>query len=171
MFETLDYLRNGTARQQRALNVIEKHSLFSILKEYDPLLAGTVPIGIDIETSDLDILCCWKKRESFLEDLIEHFSVQPNFRLRAVNIRGRDSIIVNFKLEEFEIEIFGQDLPTREQDAFRHMLVEHKLLLDRGDEFRQEIIRLKREGMKTEPAFAKVLKLDGDAYEALLRLS
>jgi hypothetical protein len=170
MFETLDYLRNGNTRQQHALSVIEKHLVFLILKEYDPLLAGTIPIGIDIETSDLDILCCWKNREAFLEDMIEHFSGQQNFQLRAVNIRGRDTIIVNFKLEEFEIEIFGQNRPSREQEGFRHMLVEHKLLLEHGEEFRQEIIRLKKEGMKTEPAFARALKLEGDPYEALLKL-
>lgn len=171
MFYTLDYLRTGSERQQRALRVIEKHSLFSILKPYDPLLAGTIPIGIDIETSDLDILCHWKNREAFIEHLIEHFSGQQNFRLRAVKIRGCDTVIVNFKLEEFEIEIFGQNIPSREQEGFRHMLIEHKLLIQHGEDFRQEIIRLKNEGMKTEPAFAKVLKLEGDPYEALLTIS
>jgi hypothetical protein len=169
MFETLDYLRNGNERQQRALRVIEQHDLFSILSPYDPLLAGTIPIGVDIVSSDLDVLCHWKNREKFLEDMIEHFSTQQNFRLRAINVRGRDSIVVNFKLEEFEVEIFGQNRPSREQDGFRHMVVEHKLLLKHGEELRKEVIRLKNEGMKTEPAFARALKLDGDPYEALLR--
>jgi hypothetical protein len=169
MFETLDYLRNGNERQQQALRVLEEHKLFSILSPYDPLLAGTIPIGVDIDSSDLDILCHWENREMFLEDMIEYFSTQQNFRLRAVNIRGRDSIVVNFGLEEFEIEIFGQNRPSREQEGFRHMVIEHKLLLEHGEELRKEVIRLKNEGMKTEPAFAKALKLDGDPYEALLR--
>jgi hypothetical protein len=169
MFETLDYLRSGNERQQRALRVIEEHKLFSILSPYDPLLAGTIPIGVDIDSSDLDVLCYWRNREMFLEDMIEHFSPQQHFRLRAVNIRGRDSIIVNFRLEEFEIEIFGQNQPSREQEGFRHLMIEHKLLLEHGEELREEVIRLKKEGMKTEPAFAKALKLDGDPYEALLR--
>jgi hypothetical protein len=169
MFETLDYLRNGNERQQRALRVIEQHDLFSNLSPYDPLLAGTIPIGIDIASSDLDVLCHWKNREKFLEDMIEHFSTQQNFRLRAVNIRERDSIVVNFRLEEFEVEIFGQNRPSRDQEGFRHMVIEHKLLLKHGEELRNEVIRLKNEGMKTEPAFARALKLDGDPYEALLR--
>ncbi len=170
MFETLDYLRHGNKRQLRALSVIERYSLFTILSSYDPLLAGTIPIGIDIETSDLDILCCWKNRETFLEDMIEHFSGQQNFRLKSVNIRGRDTIVVNFTLEAFEIEIFGQNRPSREQEGFRHMLIENKLLLEHGEEFRQEIIRLKKDGMRTESAFAKLLKLEGDPYDALLNL-
>jgi hypothetical protein len=169
MFETLDYLRSGNDRQQRALRVIEQHDLFSILSPYDPLLAGTIPIGVDIASSDLDVLCYWKNREKFLEDMIEHFSTQQNFRLRAINIRGRDSIVVNFRLEELEVEIFGQNRPSREQEGFRHMVIEHKLLLKHGEELRNEVIRLKNEGMKTEPAFARALKLDGDPYEALLR--
>jgi hypothetical protein len=169
MFDTLDYLRNGNEKQQRALSVIEQHNLFSILSPYDPLLAGTIPIGVDIASSDLDVLCCWKNREMFLEDMIEHFSAQQNFRLRVVNLRGRDSIVVNFKLEEFEVEIFGQNRPSREQEGFRHMVIEHELLLKHGEELRREVIRLKNEGMKTEPAFAKALNLEGDPYEALLR--
>lgn len=170
MFDTLDYLKHGNERQRRAFEVIEAHSLFFILREYDPLLAGTIPIGIDIESSDLDILCCWKNREAFLEDLIEHFSSLPDFRLKAADIRGRDTIIVNFNVEEFAIEIFGQSRPSREQEGFRHMLIEHELLLIHGEEFRAEIIRLKKEGIKTEPAFAKILKLEGDPFEALLKL-
>jgi hypothetical protein len=46
------------------------------------------------------------------------------------------------------------------------------LLLRRGGEtFRQEIIRLKQAGYKTEPAFALLLGLDDhDPYAALLAL-
>lgn len=170
MFDSLHYLQDGNERQRRAFSVIEKYQLFSILEAYDPILVGTIPIGVDIESSDLDILCCWKNREAFLEDLIEHFSLHDNFRLKATSIRGRDTVIVNINLEEFPIEIFGQDRPTREQEGYRHMVVEHKLLMERGEEFRQEIIRLKREGMKTEPAFAKALNIVGDPYEELLKL-
>lgn len=35
---------------------------------------------------------------------------------------------------------------------------------------RKEIIHLKEKGMKTEPVFVKVLKLDGDPYEQLILL-
>lgn len=52
--------------------------------------------------------------------------------------------------------------------AFRHMVVEHQILCTREEGFRQKILNLKRQGYKTEPAFAKVLGLRGDPYEAIL---
>ena len=39
-----------------------------------------------------------------------------------------------------------------------------------GKKLRDEIKRLKRSGLKTEPAFAKLLFLDGDPYQAFLAL-
>jgi hypothetical protein len=56
-FTTIDYLKNGNAKQRRAYEVLTKHKLFEKLKYYPPILAGTIPIEIDIEGSDLDIIC------------------------------------------------------------------------------------------------------------------
>ena len=76
--------------------------------------------------------------------------------------------MANFTLEDFEIEIFGQNRPSREQEAFRHLLIEDEILESKDETFRAEIIKLKKQGFKTEPAFAKLLKLKGDPYLALL---
>lgn len=51
------------------------------------------------------------------------------------------------------------------------MLVEYKLLQQHGEDFRQQVVALKKAGIKTEPAFAKLLQLPGDPYEALLQLA
>ena len=48
------------------------------------------------------------------------------------------------------------------------MLVEHRILLERGKAVRQQIIAIKRQGMKTEPAFCLLLGLKNDPYWALL---
>ncbi len=71
-------------------------------------------------------------------------------------------------MNDFEIEIFGQSIPTKQQFAYRHLIVEHHLLNKHGEEFRQQIIELKRQGHKTEPAFALALGLTGDPYTELL---
>jgi hypothetical protein len=69
------------------------------------------------------------------------------------------------------IEIFGQPVPTINQNGYRHMVIEARLLEIFGDSFRHQIIDLKSNGMKTEPAFAQLLKLEGNPYEAILRLN
>lgn len=48
------------------------------------------------------------------------------------------------------------------------MIIENALL-EQFPYIRAEVIRLKKEGMKTEPAFCKIFDLDGDPYESLLQ--
>ena len=57
-----------------------------------------------------------------------------------------------------------------DQYAYRHMIVEARLLKIGGPAARPAIRRLKREGRKTEPAFAHYFDLEGDPYETLLEL-
>lgn len=48
------------------------------------------------------------------------------------------------------------------------MLIEHQILQSENEDFRLKIIELKKNGYKTEPAFAKLLDLEGNPYHALL---
>ena len=48
------------------------------------------------------------------------------------------------------------------------MIIEHKILQENDEKFRRDIIKLKERGLKTEPAFAKLLGLEGNPYQALL---
>ena len=48
------------------------------------------------------------------------------------------------------------------------MIIEAEILEEKGEDFRQKIIELKKSGIKTEPAFAQLLNLKGDPYEALI---
>jgi hypothetical protein len=50
------------------------------------------------------------------------------------------------------------------------MITEYRILLEKGEAFRSQIVELKRQGMKTEPAFALLLGLEGDPYLELLKL-
>lgn len=77
--------------------------------------------------------------------------------------------IANFMLEDIAIEVYGEDSPVAEQAGYRHMVAEFKLLQKYGDSLRSAVIELKSRGWKTEPAFAEVLGLSGDPYQALLK--
>jgi hypothetical protein len=76
---------------------------------------------------------------------------------------------MNFRLEEFSIEIFGQNRPATKQNAYLHMIAEYKILQEKGEDFKQKIIKLKKQGIKTEPAFGILLNLE-NPYEDLLKM-
>lgn len=68
-FTNIEYLKTGNFIQQRAYNVLMKYSIFELLQSFTPLLTGTIPIRINIENSDLDICCYYRKKGEFIEQL------------------------------------------------------------------------------------------------------
>ncbi|GGE61620.1 uncharacterized protein DUF4269 [Pedobacter psychrotolerans] len=167
-FFNLSYLKLGNPKQQTAYQVLTRNSVLEKLAEFTPILVGTIPINIDIESSDLDIICYVQDKEKFKYSLLNYFHHEKGFTISEN--QTFDAVKANFCIEDFEIEIFGQNIPTTEQNAYRHMVIEHQLLLENGEDFRLKIIDLKMQGYKTEPAFAKLLGLTGNAYEVLLNL-
>jgi hypothetical protein len=169
-FTRIDYLKNGNERQKKAYDVLAKYQIFEKLKAYSPILAGTVPIEIDIEGSDLDIIFEVDLRfeEDFLDDLMFSRCIPHDVAVEHPIINGEKCITLNFMLEGFPFEIFGQNKPTKQQNAYLHMIAEYKILQEEGEEFKQKIIELKKQGIKTEPAFGILLGLD-NPYEDLLK--
>ncbi len=137
-----------------------------ILAPYDPILTGTIPIEIEIPASDLDIVCEVHDPENFTTILRENFGKYDRFDIRG----SGDTVVCGFRADGEEVEIFGSPVPSVRNNAYRHMLIEHRLLMLFGEDFRRQIIELKSQGLKTEPAFAKLLGLPGDPYAALLEL-
>lgn len=167
-FLTIEYLREGTEKQRTVYALLKHHQIIGKLQSFDAVLSGTIPLNIDVEDSDLDILCHWKNKDEFIRVLENAFSGYDHFQITQKQFRGRDTVIARFRVDGFAVEVFGQSRPVEEQEAYRHMLVEYKLLQESGESFRLQVIALKRAGVKTEPAFAKLLGLVGDPYEALL---
>ncbi|GAB3900638.1 DUF4269 domain-containing protein [Spirosoma agri] len=167
-FDTIDYLSEGTPRQREAYRILTEHAILTKLESFTPLLVGTIPINIDIETSDLDIICRWVDRHTFITVVRDSFSGEDGFSIRESAESGKEVVVATFRIDGVEIELFGQNVPTHQQMGYRHMLIEHKLLTERGEPFRQEILALKRMGYKTEPAFGRALGLQGNPYIELL---
>lgn len=164
-FKDISYLQTGNPKQQAAFTLLTHHKILENLAEFEPVLVGTIPINIDIENSDLDILCHWKNKADFIKKTKQLFGKENHFSIREDRIDKQKSVIANFIISGFEIEIFGQNIPTELQNGYRHMLIEHQILNSKDENFRLEVIRLKEKGLKTEPAFGLLLGLKGNVYE------
>lgn len=167
---TLDGLRAGTPRQQQARGVLLDNGVWAALAAYDPVLCGTIPLDVDVETSDLDVICEAHDLDVFLSDVTAAFGGRPAFEAYQTIIDGRPSAIARFRLDSFEVEIFGQNCPVTRQNAFVHLQIEARLLALADEGAKEDIRRLKQAGMKTEPAFAEYFELPGDPYQTLLVL-
>lgn len=157
-------------RYEQAETLLVAIGLYSVLSEYDPIFVGTLPIDVDIEGSDIDIICEARDLDELANLLTETYSDQPGFTVEKKKREGV-YLVCRFSVMTFDIEIYAEDKPVKAQNAYRHMEAERKLLLIGGEGAREDIRRLKRNGLKTEPAFARFFRLEGDPYDAVLELA
>ena len=158
-FFDLTYLSKGSTVQQAGFRAIVDSGIMNSLKEFTPVVVGTLPLDLFVVTSDIDIIC-YSPYSERLEAVLKNS--------KRKDIKGVNSVISNFDFDRFQFEIVGQPITVTEQAAYRHMVIEWKILKERGEAFRREIIALKESGVKTEPAFAQLLGLPGDPYLAIL---
>lgn len=167
----LEPLRRGDPRQRRAVAVLEELAVFERLAAFHPALAGTLPLPIHTEASDLDVLCEVHDPDAFVR-ACQAYAALPEFVVQHVAVRGVASTVVNFCAGEFAVELFGQPQPVAAQHGWRHLQVEARVLALAGAPAVAAITQYKREGLKTEPAFARWLGLQGDdPYLAVLALA
>ncbi len=162
---SIEYLKAGNERQKQAYHILQDIRVLEVLKLYYPVLAGTIPIEIDLPESDLDIICEAYDLKEFQQLINRHYSHFNNF----TETIGIEYYVANMCHSNIHIEIFAQPVPTLKQHAYRHMQIEYRLLNVLGESFRKQIIQLKKEGLKTEPAFGKLLGLQENSYEELLQ--
>ena len=169
--DSISHLQHGTPRQRDAFAALDSLCVMDILRAYSPVLAGTIPLDIDIASSDLDILCHVHDFPAFETCITDAFGHLPSFQIKSKTVNGLPSVIAKFTHAGFLVEIFGQARPVERQNGCRHLIVEARLLALGGAAARDAIRELKRAGLKTEPAFARYFNLDGDPYQTLLELS
>ena len=174
-FEGERYLDEHFQQQDRPmrpsyLEALKRTDALNLLARYNPRVAGTLPLGLATPGSDIDILCHAEHLDSFARDLWSAFGEYADFRIWQWVSDGRP-VVASFTAFGWPFEIFGDKTPTEQQRAWRHFDVERRLLELGGDEFRAIVAAERAKGTKTEPAFALVLGLSGDPYEAILDLT
>ncbi|MGG1314142.1 DUF4269 domain-containing protein [Cohnella laeviribosi] len=169
-FLNIDYLSRGTQTQVQVYGILKRLRLMDLLKEYNPILVGTVPLDLDVPGSDLDIICEVREFDPFERLITRSFGKEEEFLFTRRRVQGIERIKANFNYKGWPIEIFGQAIATIEQNGFKHMVIEARLIELFGIRFKDTVRKLKAEGIKTEPAFAQVLRLEGDPYEKLLEI-
>lgn len=167
MINLFEQMKTGNKKQREAYLAIKKLNILYELHAYNPVLCGTLPIGIDIKGSDLDIIMEVKELDGFAEKLQTLYADKENFSLKRTTIRGRKVVKANFIFHNFEFELFGQAQPVYKQFAYLHMMIEYELL-KRNPGLKEKVINLKNQGYKTEPAFCQLLNINGDPYEGLI---
>ncbi|MGN9162639.1 DUF4269 domain-containing protein [Clostridium sulfidigenes] len=169
-FININYLKHGNKKQQNSYKVLKELDIFNVLRKFNPILVGTIPINIDIENSDLDIVCEVYDFKEFQKRVEDRYFMFSKFHISNNSTDNETILTVNFYVEDIEIEIYAQSLDSCKQNGYRHMVVEDRILRLGGERTREEVVILKKNGLKTEPAFAKHLGLDGNPYDELLRL-
>lgn len=169
--EGLRWLEQGNERQRELADALHRSGIMNRLALYHPSIAGTFPIGIDIPGSDIDVLCEVEDHALFLRICTSAYRHLDGFEAYRRHVEGEERSVIRFLWEEIPIELFGQGRPPALQNGCRHMIVERRLLALDETSAAESIRALKREGLKTEPAFARFYKLSGNPYEVLYRLA
>lgn len=164
------YLLSGSSLQIQVGKALQDLRVFERLSDFKPVLAGTYPLDLAIEGSDLDILCEVYRPEKFIGKVKECYGGEANFSVRKKRIHDIDTIIIRFKAFGYPVELFAQPIAVTRQDAFLHMVTEWYLLENDLSGAKPELLELKRSGWTTESAFAHLLGVREDPYRALIDL-
>ncbi len=149
---------------------IRNARLLAVLASFDPHVVGRPPLGLDLPASDIDVLCHAPDPISFTSALWRAYADRRHFSIRQWIDRTRP-VIASFEADGWRFELFGATRPVHQQDGWRHFDVERRLLRLGGAAFRRRVMDHRAQGLKTEPAFAAVLGLEGDPYLAMSALA
>ncbi|MBR0839340.1 DUF4269 domain-containing protein [Bradyrhizobium liaoningense] len=148
---------------------IESSGVLEQLLAFDPRVVGTLPLGLSVPGSDVDIVCHASDPASFAAAIWRRYRSCDDFLLHQWTSAGCP-VIARFAWGGWPFEIFGAQRPVDEQQGWLHFEIERRLLALDDGRLRNAVVRLRSKGAKTEPAFAAVLGIAGDPYRGLLDL-
>lgn len=175
---SIDYLKSGSARQQRAYESLAKLEIFPKIRSWmgdeiglgeDPALAGSLPLDLALDESDLDIITYAPDLKEFSKLLQKEFGSLEGYQSSRGIVLGVATLITKFRFHGEDYEIFTQANLVPRQNSVIHLLVEARLLELGSPAFRERIWKMRLAGEKTEPAFGLALGLE-EPYRELLDL-
>lgn len=169
-WKNIDYLKTGNTKQKKVYDIIVESKILKILEKFSPALVSTICVELDIDSSDLDIICSTDNLSKLEKVFINNFSNMEKFKIWYRTPENKE-IICSFIFKNFEFEIFGSLQSIEKQNAYKHLTIMKRLVDIGGGNFINPVREYKKAGLKTEPAIAKLLNLKGNPYEAVLKLS
>tara|TARA_R110000868_G_scaffold20678_5_gene87143 strand:+ start:9501 stop:10454 length:954 start_codon:yes stop_codon:yes gene_type:complete len=149
-------------KNDRASSFLQHSQILSKLSHFKPLISGTIPLGIDTPNSDLDILFETADFDLFKAEVLKLFK-------DASFSQDQQHILAKTSHQGLEVELYASALSPLQQNAHRHLRIEGRLLKLLGQSFKDKVMALKVQGIKTEPAFGQLLGLE-QPYQELLDL-
>lgn len=152
--------------------ILDEARLFERLRAFDLRWVGSIPLDIHGPGADADICCsALGDLDGFETFLRSEFGQLADASILPNHHAGEASVIAKFSLGDLPVEIYGRNRPVETHESYIHWLAEHRLLELAGDRLREDFRLAKAGGLKTEPAFARVLGLGGDPYIEVLKLA
>ena len=151
------------SRLEAAQQAVESSAVLALLAAFDPLIVSTIWVGLDTGSSDIDIVCHSSCRREFLaawDRLPERYTDLK------IECQGH-ATLVTFSHAGFLFEIYASPTPVPQQEGAIHFDAMRRLVNVASPAFREAVISLKKAGLKTEPAIARALGLQGDPYKAV----
>lgn len=118
-------------------------------------ICGTLPLGVGLPEADIDVAISYKP-----EDKVKLLEWVQNFQDKTLDPRlqiQNDIMLFHFKYDNRIYEFYMSPQNLFEQNAYRHMNIEMRLLKVFGEPLKTRIQNFKKEGLKTEHAFLKAL--------------
>lgn len=100
MNDLFEQMKTGNIQQQKAYSAIIELDILNDLHIYNPVLCGTLPIGIDVKDSDLDIIMEVRELDTFVNELHTLYADKENFTLKRKTIRGKEVVKANFTFHD-----------------------------------------------------------------------
>lgn len=166
-----EHLARGTERQKAAGKTLSDLEIFAKLKNYSPVLAGDIPLDVDIASSPILLFCYTENLEAFAQELVAGFGANEDLTVTH-RIKGNfPAVHATFTNNNFAIEIVGQPLSVFQQPEVLLMLIEARLLAFAPADAKDRIRALKSAGEETAEAFGSCFLLEGSAREELLKIA